>query len=1500
ASAPPLPATARQHDGRVPPAPLDPAAKPRPTGLTLDRDGLLIHASGNISEIFGPLFRPQDRWERVCRMPEPPLLLADRVVGLDAEPASMGTGTIWTETDVRTDSWYLHDGRMPAGIMIEAGQADLMLISYLGIDLLNKGERVYRLLGCQLTYHRDLPRPGETLRYDIHVDGHASHGPVRLFFFHYDCEIDGQPAISVRQGQAGFFTDAELADSAGILWTPEGQEIVADPRLDPPEIPCRRTAFSRERIAAFAEGRTFDCFGPGFEYARTHNRPPSIQRGRMLFLHEVTELAPRGGPWGRGYLRAVQHLSDDDWFYDGHFKNDPCMPGTLMFEGCLQAMSFYLAAMGVTVHRDGWRFQPVIGEPFDLRCRGQAIPGNRELVYEVFVEEFVAGPVPTLYADLLCTIDGLKAFHARRVGLQLVPDWPITSMPELWDDPVPPGAPADHASRPVASLDGFAFDYRSLLACAWGRPSDAFGPMYARFDGHRRVARLPGPPYHFMSRVTRIDGPRPVTEVGGRLVPGAEVELEFDVDPGAWYFHENGAETMPFCVFLEAALQPCGWLASYVGSALTEERDLSFRNLDGVATWDGELLRDAGTLRTCVRIVQISKTAGMIIEGFDVRCLLTDPDGTERTVYTMHTVFGFFPKEALENQVGLPTDAEQRAFLTDPSDFTLDLRTRPDRYFARSARLASPMLCMLDRITGFWPEGGAAGLGRVRGEKDVDPGEWFFKAHFFQDPVQPGSLGLEALLQLLQWFMLHQGMDEGMTAPRFEPLMQGRELKWKYRGQVVPGNKVIQTTMEITERGVDEHGPYVIGNGSLWVDGKRIYEVEGMGMRLVERPTCSEEEARARRPLAATPRHRAPADETPSSADPTPVPAGTAVDILVDPAVDGWTADHRPTWTVPALPMMVVADMLARPVAAAGRTVTGLRDVKLARWVTVEGPTRLRARVRDREPGRSTVVLTEGEETVASGVVLHGSRPPAPRARGGFSGPHAADPYAAGHLFHGPAFRLVRDLVQTDRGASAVLQAPAGAHPRSVLHPALLDGATHPIPHDSLHRWIPGLPEGLVAYPAVLLSADFYGPTPDLQAQVRCDVRPDGDLGAPELPVFDIELSTADGVWARLRLAEACFPKGPLGRAAPPDRVAFLRDRRFVAGLRLSRVGSDGSTHLTAREVDATDWLPGTVATLYGTRDPTEIARREHIAHIVGVHPAVVDQALPLNVIEVDVSERDGEVVVRGGGVERLDLSPVEDFWAEWFSMGDRWPAEDLYYGLMRRFIRRVVLVDPDGWQSVRGRPLLYLANHQVGVESLLFSILSGGLTEIPTVTVAKAEHRHSWLGGLIRHCFSWPGVVDPHVITYFQRQDRASLVAIIQELARGLVTPMQGKGGRTAPGQSVMVHVEGTRSLSCRRPVQKMSGAFIDMALETGTPIVPVRFTGGLPAEPLDARIEFPVGLGSQDVWIGGPLHPEALAALPYGERKKRVIEAINRLGPANADEQPHEGDPGLEAAVA
>ena len=1401
----------------------------RPVGPTFDRAQLEIHAAGRISAIFGEQFAAQDSFHRQVRMPTPPLLLADRITGLAAAPGSMGQGTIWSETEVPATAWYLHQGHMPAGIMIEAGQADLMLISWMGVDFHNRAERVYRLLGCELTYHGGLPGVGDTLAYDIHLDGHATQGDVRLMFFHYDCRISGDVRLSVRRGQAGFFSDAELANSDGCLWSPEDQEVVAQPRLDPPRVSCTRREFSLAEVRALSDGRPMDCFGQGFELTQPHTRTPRIQSGQMLLLGAISDFDVRGGPWGRGTLKSVVQIDPRCWYFDGHFKNDPCMPGTLMFEGCLQAMAFYLTGLGYTIDRDGWRFEPVPAEPFVLNCRGQVTPASRELIYEIFVEEVHDGPVPTLHADLLCTVDGLKAFHARRVGLRLVPAWPLDQGSDELEGHQEP--------KPVAQAGGFSFDYRSLLACANGRPSQAFGPIYGRFDGPGRVARLPNPPYHFLSRVTRVVG-----DIGS-MDHGMAVDVEYDIPPDAWYLDENGCRTMPFAVLLEAALQPCGWLASYMGCALCVEQELAFRNLDGTGRLLMELLPDAGTLLTRVRSVNTSRTGAMIIVSFEVECFVG-----EQRVYEMDTVFGFFPVEALENQVGLPTTETQRELLVAGADQGVDLTgLQGGDWAAHRPRLAEPMLLMLDRVTYFDPAGGEAGLGCLRAEKDVDPDEWFFKAHFFQDPVQPGSLGIEAMIQLLQWYMLQAEMDREIERPRFEPLALEQELTWKYRGQVVPTNGRITTTLEITEVVRQPRSALARGNASLWVDGKRIYEAHGLAMRMVSGG------------------------------------AGAEPSVTLDPKVDLWLNDHCPTWTVPALPMMYMVELLARG-ASRVEPLIALRDVRVARWLTFEAPRTLRA---ERRGAQVRLLLQEdAEETViATAVAQCGSYPARPQPLPALSGDPLDLPYDNGQLFHGAAFQVLNSLVRTAQGASSMLRAASDV-PLGRLNPALLDGATHGIPHDELQLWDSRLAPHKVAYPALISQMLFYGPTPS-EGLMRCEVRPDGLLGSADLPAFSVQLIGPDGVWCAFRLVERCFPKGSLGAAEPRLRRAFLRDRQYVQGLTLSR-RAEGTTRLTEADVAEIDWLPGTVEAIYGSRDVETIARKEHLAAAHLLHPSILPAAIPLTRANLSVERDEEGVVVRGDGAGTLDLTAVREFWGGWFNSGHG-PVEDIYYGLTRRFVRRVVLTDPYAFDLLRGRGIIFLANHQVGIESLLFSIIASALGRLPTITLAKDEHRQTWIGRLIAHCFAYPGITDPGMIRFFNRKERASLPRILAELEVKL----------RSSERSLMVHVEGTRSLDCSSQVRTVSSTVLDLALSAQAPIVPVRLVGGLPREPLPERLEFPVGMGRQDFYLGAPIFPEQLAELSYAHRRTCVLAAINALGPGHELEQPLPGDPAFEARV-
>ena len=792
-------------------APVPAAAQALP-GPKFSRADLEHMARGRISERFGPLFERQDGYARQVRMPAPPLLLCDRVTGIDAPPGELQKGTIWTESDVTWDAWYLHHGRMPPGVMIESGQADLLLVSWLGIDFLNQGERVYRLLGCTLSYHGTAPRPGETLCYQIHIDGFASHGDVRLFFFHYDCTVNGELRLSVRGGQAGFFTDAELADSDGVIWDAASNPPESEARVDPPEVLPEYFELDKAKLEAFAAGDLESAFGKAFFPAHCHTRTPTIAGGRMLLIDRVTHLEMAGGPWGRGYLRAEQDLHPDLWFFDGHFHNDPCMPGTLMFEGCVQTLAIFMASRGLTLSRDGWRFQPVRDQSYPMRCRGQAIPTSKLVVYEVFVEALVNGPVPTLTADVLVTVDGLAAFHCKGLGVELVPDWPITSRPQLmaevgYDPNI--GLPATPNPEP--------FDTFAMLASGIGRPSDAFGPMYQIFDGARKAPRLPGPPYWFMSRVKAIDCPP------GELSVGAVAEVEYDVPPDAWYFEQNHG-LMPFSVLLEVALQPCGWLASWVGGAIGLDMDVFFRNLDGDGVLHQHVGPDAGTLTTRTKITRISRLGGVTLTGFELTL-----SGKQGVIYTLKTGFGFFPAESLAKQDGLPKTAASAAAVVAPGEAVARLSRDPALATPEQrgpAGLPAGMLLMLDEVRHVMPSGGPAGLGRLVGHGPVDPRAWYFKAHFFQDPVQPGSLGIEAMIQALRFMGLHQGL---LDRDRRYQLALGRPMQWRYRGQVRPHNALVSLELDLTAR--DSRGP--VGDASLWVDGLRIYEAIGLALEPV-------------------------------------------------------------------------------------------------------------------------------------------------------------------------------------------------------------------------------------------------------------------------------------------------------------------------------------------------------------------------------------------------------------------------------------------------------------------------------------------------------------------------------------------------------------------------------------------------------------------------------------------------------------------------------------------
>ncbi len=134
-------------------------------------------------------------------------------------------------------------------------------------------------------------------------------------------------------------------------------------------------------------------------------------------------------------------------------------------------------------------------------------------------------------------------------------------------------------------------------------------------------------------------------------------------------------------------------------------------------------------------------------------------------------------------------------------------------------RLPSPPLLMFDRIPEIRTEGGKFGKGYLIAEKDVRSDEWFFFSHFQGDPVMPGVLQLDAILQLGGFYLMHKGHDGHGRA-----LRMGRVI---FREQVRPHHKLVSYRLDF-KKVILKPTPVAFSEAYADVDGKRSVEVEGI------------------------------------------------------------------------------------------------------------------------------------------------------------------------------------------------------------------------------------------------------------------------------------------------------------------------------------------------------------------------------------------------------------------------------------------------------------------------------------------------------------------------------------------------------------------------------------------------------------------------------------------------------------------------------------------------
>ena len=350
-----------------------------------------------------------------------------------------------------------------------------------------------------------------------------------------------------------------------------------------------------------------------------------------------------------------------------------------------------------------------------------------------------------------------------------------------------------------------------IIAFTIGDPRVCFGDLFANYEG-KRMPRLPNGPLRYLDRVYEIIG------TSGKVENGSSLVSEVDIGNLAWYLTDS-EHTLPYVSLMEIALQPCGFLSAYMGSIKDMSGiDLYFRNLDGEATlkyWPQVI---DSTITNRVELITSTTLQNVIIQEYSF-----DLFHKGSSFLQGKSSFGYFTKQMLQNQSGLDgSDTITQWFQTNPESGDWFECTNNNK------QSNNPDTPHLPEIPQVWVSktGGKFHLGYLYTNLDIPKDSWFYKAHFYQDPVMPGSLGVEAMARMIMESSKIWGIPQDVRW-RF---ISDTTTKWKYRGQITPETDQITLEIHIQKIIQGSNGWQIIADGHLWKGNNRIYQVDNIAL----------------------------------------------------------------------------------------------------------------------------------------------------------------------------------------------------------------------------------------------------------------------------------------------------------------------------------------------------------------------------------------------------------------------------------------------------------------------------------------------------------------------------------------------------------------------------------------------------------------------------------------------------------------------------------------------
>ncbi len=401
-------------------------------------------------------------------------------------------------------------------------------------------------------------------------------------------------------------------------------------------------------------------------------------------------------------------------------------------------------------------------------------------------------------------------------------------------------APAVSAAAPKKN---YLWDRQQVITMTDTSMAAVLGEKYKEVDQYPIRARMPLPPFLFVSRIVSIDA-----EFG--VMRPSSIVAEYDLDEDC-VFRTGDTHVSP--LIGSEASHIAIFLIAYMGLDAISKGTLSYRAIDSSqVTYSERPFRVGDTMRTVLKINRFVQNGSTTLLFFSFETY----NGDELIAITEATG-GFFTKADLSSNKGIISPKKPLTKLA-PAEFPhlsdLTATTYGEAqlaafykgdYEACFGKIQKPTLKetyymphdlkMVDRVTNIDYNGGMYGRGIICGEKQITPDMWPFKAHFKNDPVFPAIIMTDGVTQLGMFLFLHSGLLSKFKNTTVTSI-KGHKINSKFRGQARHGYSTLSYEVHIKDVVETENSIAVYFDAKILNDGLQIIQVESYALKIVGEP----------------------------------------------------------------------------------------------------------------------------------------------------------------------------------------------------------------------------------------------------------------------------------------------------------------------------------------------------------------------------------------------------------------------------------------------------------------------------------------------------------------------------------------------------------------------------------------------------------------------------------------------------------------------------------------